>query len=150
VMITADDRYWYADVRLYAFDAASLHDELFHLSLFHIETLLFLEHFFIANAVPCCPPARAYPALPAPCSCSGRGTGCLCDRCTSPSLRPARRSPSPDGPWQGRRCGLQDICAMVSRFIVSMSVEQPMRADASAASHPACPAPMTMTSYLFW
>src|SRR5687768_3597784 len=42
--------------------------------------------------------------------------------------------------------GLHDICPMPSRFIVSSSVRQPMRAAASAASQPACPAPMTGTS----
>src|SRR5215471_17800712 len=36
---------------------------------------------------------------------------------------------------------------MASRFIVRRSVAHPMRADASAASHPACPAPITMTSH---
>src|SRR5688572_5696243 len=35
---------------------------------------------------------------------------------------------------------------MASRFIVSSSVRHPMRAAARAASHPAWPAPMTITS----
>ena len=42
--------------------------------------------------------------------------------------------------------GLHDIWPIVSRFIVSSSVSAPMRAEASAASTPACPAPMTITS----
>jgi hypothetical protein len=42
--------------------------------------------------------------------------------------------------------GLHDICPMVSRFIVSSNVSQPIREAASAASAPAWPAPMTMTS----
>ena len=41
--------------------------------------------------------------------------------------------------------GLHDICAIVSRFIVKRSVRQPSRAEASAASTPAWPAPTTMT-----
>src|SRR5579871_2214119 len=44
--------------------------------------------------------------------------------------------------------GLQDICAMRSRFMVTMAVRSPMRAHARAASHPAWPAPMTTTSYI--
>jgi hypothetical protein len=36
----------------------------------------------------------------------------------------------------------------VSRFIVKMQVKSPMRADANAASHPACPAPITIRSYV--
>src|SRR5271170_2403202 len=43
--------------------------------------------------------------------------------------------------------GLQDICAIKSRFIVIMAVRSPMRAHARAASQPACPAPTTITSY---
>src|SRR5215831_15432608 len=42
--------------------------------------------------------------------------------------------------------GLHDICAMVSTDDVSTRVRAPMRAAASAASQPACPAPTTMTS----
>ena len=45
--------------------------------------------------------------------------------------------------------GLHDICPIVSRFWVNISVRQPIRAAASAASIPACPLPMTTTSYLF-
>ena len=44
--------------------------------------------------------------------------------------------------------GLHDICAIRSRFIVTMAVFSPMRAHARAASHPACPAPTTTTSYV--
>src|SRR5580693_1021812 len=44
--------------------------------------------------------------------------------------------------------GLQDICAIRSRFMVTMAVRNPMRAQARAASHPACPAPITTTSYV--
>src|SRR5580658_3249717 len=44
--------------------------------------------------------------------------------------------------------GLQDICAIKSRFMVTMAVRNPMRAHARAASHPACPAPITTTSYV--
>src|SRR4029079_11262731 len=43
--------------------------------------------------------------------------------------------------------GLQDICAIRSRFIVTIAVRRPMRAHARAASQPACPAPITTTSY---
>src|SRR5512133_2083900 len=43
--------------------------------------------------------------------------------------------------------GLHDICAIRSRFMVTMAVFRPMRAQARAASHPACPAPTTTTSY---
>ena len=42
--------------------------------------------------------------------------------------------------------GLQGMRAMLSRFIVSSSVRRPIRADARAASQPACPAPTTSTS----
>src|SRR5688572_22087759 len=42
--------------------------------------------------------------------------------------------------------GLQDIWPSVSMLCVSNSVLQPMRAEASAASVPACPPPITMTS----
>ena len=44
--------------------------------------------------------------------------------------------------------GLHDICAIRSRFMVTMAVRRPMRAHARAASHPAWPAPITTTSYL--
>ncbi len=43
--------------------------------------------------------------------------------------------------------GLQGIKATISRLIVSKSVFVPIRAEASAASTPACPAPITITSY---
>src|SRR5271170_2451544 len=43
--------------------------------------------------------------------------------------------------------GLQDICAIKSRFIVIIAVRTPMRAHARAASQPAWPAPTTTTSY---
>src|SRR5260370_11116545 len=43
--------------------------------------------------------------------------------------------------------GLQDICAIRSRFMVIIAVRSPMRAQARAASQPACPAPTTTTSY---
>ena len=43
--------------------------------------------------------------------------------------------------------GLHDICPMVSRFWVNIKVRQPTRAAARAASIPACPLPMTTTSY---
>jgi hypothetical protein len=42
--------------------------------------------------------------------------------------------------------GLQLIWPMVSRFMVIKMVVQPKRAAAMAASIPACPAPMTITS----
>ena len=62
--------------------------------------------------------------------------------------RRGRRSRAPGGLWQCRRSpGLQDICAIRSRFIVTMAVCRPIRAHARAASHPACPAPITTTSY---
>src|ERR1039458_8636092 len=43
--------------------------------------------------------------------------------------------------------GLQLIWAMRSRFMVMSAVLRPIRAAAMAASHPACPAPTTTTSY---
>src|ERR1035437_5713611 len=43
--------------------------------------------------------------------------------------------------------GLQLICAIRSRFMVTMAVRRPMREQARAASQPAWPAPMTTTSY---
>jgi len=42
--------------------------------------------------------------------------------------------------------GLHGISASASRFSVTKSVLNPIRAEASAASQPACPAPMTMVS----
>src|ERR1700739_4140293 len=42
--------------------------------------------------------------------------------------------------------GLQDIWAIRSTFIVIIGVFKPMRAQARAASQPACPAPITTTS----
>ena len=44
--------------------------------------------------------------------------------------------------------GLHGCHAILSRLSVNKSVLAPARADASAASHPACPAPTTMTSYV--
>ena len=43
--------------------------------------------------------------------------------------------------------GLQLICASLFMSIVTRHVFAPMRAAAAAASHPACPPPMTITSY---
>src|SRR6185312_9110331 len=43
--------------------------------------------------------------------------------------------------------GLQGINATLSKFIVKSRVLCPMRAQARAASQPACPAPTTRTSY---
>src|SRR5689334_1845056 len=45
--------------------------------------------------------------------------------------------------------GLQDIAPMVEKRWVTSAVFAPMRAAAAAASQPACPPPMTMTSKLF-
>lgn len=42
--------------------------------------------------------------------------------------------------------GLQLICPTLSQFIVSKTALAPRRAAANAASHPACPAPITATS----
>ena len=42
--------------------------------------------------------------------------------------------------------GLHGISAMLSTLTVKMVVESPSLAQASAASHPACPAPTTTTS----
>ena len=42
--------------------------------------------------------------------------------------------------------GLQDICPIRSRFKVTSAVCAPSRAAADAASQPACPPPITMTS----
>ncbi len=43
--------------------------------------------------------------------------------------------------------GLQDICPMESRFCVSITTSHPRRDAAIAASMPAWPAPITITSY---
>src|SRR5699024_9445996 len=43
--------------------------------------------------------------------------------------------------------GLHGMKATVSRFKVSIDVLAPIRAAATPASHPACPAPITITSY---
>src|SRR5512135_2556633 len=45
--------------------------------------------------------------------------------------------------------GLHDMRPMASALIVNRRVEHRIRAAASAASHPACPPPTTMTSYAF-
>src|ERR1051325_3587408 len=45
--------------------------------------------------------------------------------------------------------GLHGMCATVSLVSVQMATSRPMRAAAQAASTPACPAPMTMTSWYF-
>ena len=45
--------------------------------------------------------------------------------------------------------GLQDICPIVSAFMVNIKVWHPIRAAASAASTPAWPPPTTITSYFF-
>ncbi|PRD37165.1 UNVERIFIED_CONTAM: hypothetical protein NCL1_06697 [Trichonephila clavipes] len=45
--------------------------------------------------------------------------------------------------------GLQDIVPMSAIRNVTKAVRAPMRAAAAAASHPACPAPITMTSKCF-
>src|SRR5215470_17316894 len=42
--------------------------------------------------------------------------------------------------------GLQDICPTRSRLRVTSAVDEPSRAAAEAASQPACPAPITITS----
>ena len=42
--------------------------------------------------------------------------------------------------------GLQLISPMVSSLWVSSRVRAPKRAEAAAASHPACPPPITITS----
>ena len=44
--------------------------------------------------------------------------------------------------------GLQDISPKVAKRRVTNAVEAPQRAAAVAASHPACPPPITMTSNL--
>ena len=43
--------------------------------------------------------------------------------------------------------GLHDNSPSVDAFCVSKSVRAPVRADAVAASDPACPPPITITSY---
>src|ERR1051326_809840 len=45
--------------------------------------------------------------------------------------------------------GLHGMCATVSLVSVQRATSRPMRAAAQAASTPACPAPMTMTSWYF-
>ena len=42
--------------------------------------------------------------------------------------------------------GLHDMEAILAMSIVSSSVREPSRAAAEAASHPACPPPMTIMS----
>ena len=42
--------------------------------------------------------------------------------------------------------GLHDISPIVARLWVSSAVRAPSRAAAAAASHPACPPPITTTS----
>ena len=44
--------------------------------------------------------------------------------------------------------GLQDICAIFCKLIVTNKVCAPKFAAAAAASQPACPAPTTITSYV--
>lgn len=43
-------------------------------------------------------------------------------------------------------CGLHGILATASKLIENSSVLYPILAVAKAASHPACPAPITATS----
>src|SRR5215471_1076986 len=45
--------------------------------------------------------------------------------------------------------GLHGMCAIVSVESVQIATSRPMRAAAHAASTPACPAPITITSYEF-
>src|ERR1041384_2475393 len=45
--------------------------------------------------------------------------------------------------------GLQDIAPIVEKRCVTRAVRAPMRAAAAAASQPACPPPMTITSKEF-
>lgn len=45
--------------------------------------------------------------------------------------------------------GLHDIAPIVSKRCVTSAVDAPRRAEAAAASQPACPPPMTITSKLF-
>ncbi len=78
---------------------------------------------------------------------SRQDTGCRPRRRSGPSGRPGRRPRGPDGPCPGRRWpGCSDISPTVSRLWVSSRVRAPALADAAAASQPACPPPMTMTS----
>ena len=64
-----------------------------------------------------------------------------------PSARRARRSRGRDGPWRfPPTAGLHGICATVSSDSVQRPTRQPRRAAAQAASHPAWPAPTTITS----
>lgn len=51
------------------------------------------------------------------------------------------RVPLPTPPNEG----LQDSSPMVSSLLVKRSVRAPVRAEPAAASHPACPPPMTQT-----
>ena len=44
-------------------------------------------------------------------------------------------------------CGLHGILATHSRVIENINVLNPILAAANAASHPACPAPITAISY---
>src|SRR5699024_7508302 len=46
--------------------------------------------------------------------------------------------------------GLHGMNAILSRLMVSINVLRPLRAEASPASTPACPAPMTTTSYFIF
>ena len=85
-------------------------------------------------------------APPRPCCGSEYGTGCQPGR--SPAhdavegVDLAHQMPLPSPPI----AGLHDISPIVARLWVSSKVRAPNRAEAAAASHPACPPPTTTTS----
>ena len=95
----------------------------------------------------CGRPGRADPAPPGLCGGSARETGCRPGRRPGPSGRPARRFRGPDGPCRARRwpdCRTSRRSSQ-NRW-VTRAVRAPMRAAAAAASQPAWPPPITMTS----
>jgi hypothetical protein len=64
------------------------------------------------------------------------------------SIRPTHRFPGPDVPSVPPTAGLHGMCATVSRVSVQSPTLHPSFAAAHAASTPACPAPITITSNL--
>ena len=82
-----------------------------------------------------------------PCCGSACGTGCRRGRSHVPMTPSSAsisrtRCPLPSPPI----AGLHDISPIVARLWVSSTVRAPNRAEAAAASHPACPPPTTTTS----
>ena len=134
-MITAEERYCAPMVVSTPAILSSLDEQLLDQPLLHVKAAA-------ASRPPpswqgdsaACPPGRAFPGPPALCSGSARGTGCPV-RSMIFAISPPRASISFTR-WPLARppmAGLQDMSAMLSRFMVSMSVEQPMRAEAKGS-----------------